>query len=275
MKPKHDLLVFSKREVFVVLLLLVVVALFSFTIGLRMGKSLQPQAHHDETTSSEAPLHEADPATEEKPHADAHEKPVTDGHATGDEDGHKKASKNSHRETDVKPDAERPAHGTEESSESKSHDDPPKSPEEHGANQTNKTVETAGEKMVEEKLAKEMEQSGIKSQRPVVTDLPQGVKGKKNSAASRDAAGHDASGSSYTLQVGAHRAISEATDQVAVLKRQGFENAFYFEARIPDKGTWYRVGLGVYESRNDAETAGRQLKSKQNAPDFIVQKMEK
>ena len=40
MDPKADLLVFGRKEVFVIIVLFILVALFSFTLGVRLGRSI-------------------------------------------------------------------------------------------------------------------------------------------------------------------------------------------------------------------------------------------
>jgi cell division protein FtsN len=79
------------------------------------------------------------------------------------------------------------------------------------------------------------------------------------------------SGVRYTLQVGSHRTVAEASEQVSALKHEGLD-AFYLEARVPGKGKWYRVGVGVFRNREDAERAADSWKSK-GLPSHIVQKI--
>ena len=211
-QPKHDLLVFSKKEVLVVLALLFLVALFSFTIGLNLGKDL---AGHSLGT---VPSHDAPPLAE--PH---HEAPVADT-AEGDH------SIDAHDATAAKT----PVTG---------HELP------HS---------------VDDRLTQELKQEKVSPQRPIANVLP----GEKRTAAPVQG---------FTLQVGSYKSVTEAAERVAVLKRGGFQDAFYFEAVVPEKGTWYRVGLGRYETKSAAEQAGKALRAGAHgatAPSFIVQKLD-
>jgi cell division septation protein DedD len=60
-----------------------------------------------------------------------------------------------------------------------------------------------------------------------------------------------ASGPSWTVQVASMREWGAAADTVALLKRKGFP-AYLVEARIPEKGTWYRVRVGSFTDENAA-----------------------
>ncbi|MFN0061062.1 MAG: SPOR domain-containing protein [Myxococcaceae bacterium] len=55
----------------------------------------------------------------------------------------------------------------------------------------------------------------------------------------------------FTLQLAATSARSEADRQVAKLKGQGF-SPYVEPAQIPGKGTWYRVRMGKFETREAA-----------------------
>ena len=80
---------------------------------------------------------------------------------------------------------------------------------------------------------------------------------------------------SYTLQVGAFKTVAEASERVAALRRKGVSDAHYFAAQVQDKGTWYRVGIGSYASKQQAEAAGKSLRaSSTNTGPFIVQRIE-
>ena len=223
MQPKHDLLVFSKKEILVVLLLLILVALFSFTIGLKLGKSL---------ASKESPVVQQEhqnPPLEEKAEA-----------------------------TDEEEEEEEPDTGADHN--------PQAHPSSHPSSYTGSSGTTTHSKgsvadsVADQKLEEEVKKEGIQSHRAITTELPQ--QPKKASE-----------GVGYTLQVGAYKTVAEATEEVAVLKRKGIEKAFYFEAEVPGKGTWYRVGIGVYKSKNDAERSGQKLKAQGDFPQFIVQRI--
>lgn len=82
----------------------------------------------------------------------------------------------------------------------------------------------------------------------------------------------DVNDSRYTLQVGSYRTVAEATEQVTQLKHAGLE-AFYLEASVPGKGTWYRVGIGIFPTKDQAEKTAQKWKSEKQLPQFLVQKI--
>jgi cell division protein FtsN len=207
---RHDLLVFSKKEIILVFILLVLIALLSFTLGLRMGKQLAAVAipggvSHEAVV--DPPLHEA---------------PTTVA-ADGDEHG-----------------AAEPAATS------------------HGSAPTAASVADA-------QLKHELTEEKVAPVRKVLTALPQ------------DKVGDAPVPGSYTLQVGAFKSVAEATERVAVLRRKGVKDAHYFAAQVPDKGTWYRVGIGSYSGKQQAEAAGKSLRASPTAAEvgpFIVQRIE-
>lgn len=208
MDPKAELLVFNKKEIFVILLLLVLVALFSFTLGLKMGKSLgsatkAPQADH-------APLAEKH-EPEAPPHADAQD---------------------AHSEPAPAEAAKLPAHDAKQ----------------------------LAEDQADAEFAAESDKEKVGIGKAVPMTLPKAKKSETAKGALR-----------YTLQVGSHRTVAEASEQVSALKKKGLD-AFYIEANVPGKGTWYRVGIGIFNTKEDAERGATEWKSK-NLPAFIVQKI--
>lgn len=72
-----------------------------------------------------------------------------------------------------------------------------------------------------------------------------------------------------TLQVASYNDQSQANDRVARLKSAGVD-ASVVRAEIPGKGTWYRVQIGRFASREDAGSFGSQLRSRGVVQDFIV-----
>jgi cell division protein FtsN len=66
---------------------------------------------------------------------------------------------------------------------------------------------------------------------------------------------------SMTLQVASFTSATQANDRVARLKSDGID-ARVVRAEIPNRGTWYRVQIGRFTSREEAERYGRQLKAR-------------
>ncbi len=63
----------------------------------------------------------------------------------------------------------------------------------------------------------------------------------------------------YTVQIGASRREEEAKKLVKKLLSKGYP-AFIKTAEIPGKGTWYRIRVGVFKTREEAEVYRDNLK---------------
>jgi cell division septation protein DedD/ribosomal protein S27E len=74
---------------------------------------------------------------------------------------------------------------------------------------------------------------------------------------------------SFTLQVASFSEASQAQARVALLKSAGVE-ARMVRAEIPQRGTWYRVHVGRFTSREEANRYGSQLKAKGAVEEFMV-----
>jgi len=72
-----------------------------------------------------------------------------------------------------------------------------------------------------------------------------------------------------TVQIGSFNDQAQANERAARLKSGGAD-ARVVRADIPGKGTWYRVQVGGFASREEATSYGNQLKAKNLAQDFIV-----
>ncbi len=72
-----------------------------------------------------------------------------------------------------------------------------------------------------------------------------------------------------TVQVGSFNDQAQADERAASLKSKGVD-ARVVRADIAGKGTWYRVQVGGFASREEAMSYGSQIKSKGLAQDFIV-----
>ncbi len=73
----------------------------------------------------------------------------------------------------------------------------------------------------------------------------------------------------YLIQVGSHPNDEEAKKQETELKSVGLEPLIR-TAEIMGKGTWYRVFLGGFESREDAEKAGKHYVDLRVVNSFIL-----
>ncbi len=73
----------------------------------------------------------------------------------------------------------------------------------------------------------------------------------------------------YSVQIGSYPQMAEASSLVDRWKAKGYP-AFMMIADIPDRGRWYRVRLGGFESRNDATHYLRELKSREDVDALVV-----
>lgn len=73
----------------------------------------------------------------------------------------------------------------------------------------------------------------------------------------------------YSVQVGSYPTMKEATSTVEKWKSKGY-SSYMMIADIPDRGRWYRVRLGGFESRSDAARYLKELQSKENIEGLIV-----
>jgi cell division septation protein DedD len=65
-------------------------------------------------------------------------------------------------------------------------------------------------------------------------------------------------GRGFTIQLAAYPSPKEADELVASLRSAGFAEAFYQVATVNGR-TWYRVRVGIYGSRPEAESAAGRL----------------
>jgi cell division septation protein DedD len=62
-----------------------------------------------------------------------------------------------------------------------------------------------------------------------------------------------------TIQIASLREVKSADELVAKLKKRGYR-AYRTIGKIPGKGVWYRVRVGYYKNKVDAESTLKQLK---------------
>lgn len=81
----------------------------------------------------------------------------------------------------------------------------------------------------------------------------------------------------FTVQVGAYPTEDEATKQTERLKKQG-HSAFFVEAKVKngDKTqTWYRVSVGLFATKKEAETRLTELVNAKTVSTALVQQITK
>ena len=73
----------------------------------------------------------------------------------------------------------------------------------------------------------------------------------------------------YTIQTASYSDRTMAEEDVRSLKRRGYA-AFVAETSIAGKGTWYRVRIGSFSSRESAEKLANDLRTKENITPFVA-----
>ena len=73
----------------------------------------------------------------------------------------------------------------------------------------------------------------------------------------------------YSIQVGSYPNPDEAHEMVNGWKEKGYE-AYLLSADIPDKGRWYRVRLGAFDTKEEAQKFLTQFKAKESANAFVT-----
>jgi cell division protein FtsN len=73
----------------------------------------------------------------------------------------------------------------------------------------------------------------------------------------------------FTVQVGSHNEVGQASEQVNKLRAAGFE-ARVVSVDIPKRGRWHRVQSGSFSNRAEANRHGAQILTKGAAANFVV-----
>lgn len=72
----------------------------------------------------------------------------------------------------------------------------------------------------------------------------------------------------YTVQIGSFTIEELAKKREMALKKLGYP-AFIKKALVPNKGIWYRVRVGTFNSRAEAKSYGELLSSKEESVDTV------
>ena len=75
-------------------------------------------------------------------------------------------------------------------------------------------------------------------------------------------------GKNLTIQVSSLKDVEAADALVAKLKLQGYA-AYRTTGEVPGKGTWYRVRVGYYKNKAEAEAVIKQLSQDKYKPYLV------
>jgi cell division septation protein DedD len=219
MEKKHHLFIYDRKELGVLVLLGVMVAVFAFTLGVHLGKRVGVGGRL-------APAPEATTA-------------ITS---------------------------------------------PDQLPNRQEFQEQSKAAQQAVDESLNQALHDEVARTGIKMDAPRQVELPEDPKGAGAASAMPKkskflgtlqdipAAQRAAPQGRFTLQIGSHNVVDEAKDQVDAVEALGFK-PFLRAAEIRGKGKWYRVYVGGFFSRTEAEKAGQRYKSQHAIDSYIVAKI--
>ncbi len=73
----------------------------------------------------------------------------------------------------------------------------------------------------------------------------------------------------YSIQVGSYRQAGGAAEKVNLWQARGYD-AFLSIGEVPNSGTWYRVRIGSFKSRDTARSFLNQLTKRENVKGIIV-----
>jgi cell division protein FtsN len=77
----------------------------------------------------------------------------------------------------------------------------------------------------------------------------------------------------YTVQVGAYKTLDEAKSFASGFEVRGY-SPIINEVKIPNKGTWYRVSVGAFGTRNEAKDYIVKEKSLFQSYDYLIKKID-
>lgn len=262
MNTKSDLVVFSRKEVVLITLVVLVLLLLAFTFGVKLGKHvakedvalvkpLQEELAKEMPATTAAPAHESDAVHHGSGASTVNETPAHDSSPAAPHAGHGDTPANTHTTPHSETDTKTPEHSPPAKSPSEA------APPDGAAAKSQNTEVLVDEALKDTRAAFKKRAAPAPSSKSVEYALP------KNA---------EKSAQKFTLQAGSHRSAAEANEQIVELKKNGFE-AHVIEAHVAGKGLWYRVGVGNYTNREQAEAALQELRQRPNAPTLIIQQM--
>ncbi len=108
--------------------------------------------------------------------------------------------------------------------------------------------------------AKKKDQKPEKKAQPVVAPVKKAV-AKEKPAPEKESKKVAALKKYWTLHIWSFKSLDNAKDKVRETKKKGAP-AYYRLMEVPGKGKWFRVFIGKYKTREEAEKAGVSLKAR-------------
>lgn len=223
MNQKQRIFIYDRKEMAVLLLLGVMVAVFAFTLGVHLGKRVGGKAPGAPAAETAPVATIADKTPDGKDLADQTKNAAQAADDTLDQSLHDEVQK-----TGLKLDTSHPV-------------DLPKDAKSANAGAT--TLKTAAE-----------------------IDKPADEETSAPVTAKKIAPGH------YTLQVGSYPQLKEARSRADEIRGQGLAPTVQ-EAEIQGKGRWYRIYIGEFPTKFEAEKAGEHYQAERLIDSFVVAKL--
>ena len=257
-KKSGRIFIYDRKEMAVLLLLGVMVALFAFTLGVHLGKHVTPEVASGPDHETHPVLTQADKVPENPEIAkagDANNQKIEEGL---NQSLHQEVEK-SGLKLDEPRQVELP---TKTRSRSGGATSPDAAPIEEAKPKT-AVVEPKVEPKAEPKKASAVESDDAGGTADAVQ------KALKKASKEVLAVESLAPLGKYTLQVGSYPSVSEAQSRLEVLEKDGMQ-PFIRSVELKGKGLWHRVFVGGFASKDEAEKAGRQYKTSHKISSFIV-----
>jgi cell division septation protein DedD len=145
-----------------------------------------------------------------------------------------------------------------------------------------RNAQTAADAELSQSLHDEVEKTGVQLKTPRQVDLPTKTQSKTGGATTlknlKRGGGEAVTASStlngkFTLQIGSFPSAEDAKSRMDELKTQGLK-PFVKSAQVKGMGQRYRLFVGDFSSREDAENAGKKYLSQRMIESYLVSRVE-
>lgn len=234
MEDNNKLFVFDKKEVVLIFVFVIVVAVTAFTIGVRIGKQLSLK--EDGYTKEDVQNINLKSVDEEYVESVTEDPPKNfEGALNKEEDAPAPTANQEDVEARLREEMKKLAEGNPEAPSGAKVEEAPVAAPEAGPVDEASPVEP------------------IRNEEQLYTS------------------GNDVRGK-YTIQLYANQSKAAAQDFADAFIVKGYD-VIINEAEIPGKGTWYRVSVGAFDSIEEAKTYLQKEKSLFQGEDYLIQKL--
>jgi cell division protein FtsN len=249
METRRRLFIYDRKELGVLILLGVTVALFAFTLGIHLGKRGGLKSLDANMAVDTAPVPTVNDAVPNRQELTEEAKEVSNAvDESLNQSLHEEVTR-----TGIRLDTPRPM-------------ELPKQRRGDSVTKTTNAAHSQGAENLQDAASLQVQGAAHSHEVSPANDVSHGSIEQDTSP---PAANRLAPDGKYTLQVGSHPTMVEAKTQLSALEGEGLE-PYLRHVNLKGKGQWYRIYIGGYGSKEDAEEAGKQLQSKKVVQSFIV-----